>query len=595
MPSLSYNAFTPWANYHLTISPPGQLQDFPQIRIEETARVHCTDLAGLPAPVRFASTAKVLQCHLTHVIDTMGAKKADPLNSISSPYAAGIVGRGWSFAPLIGTPVSQLECDGLVGCSMVESSYLHPKCTIPADSIALVSGGTRLRELVTWAAKQHDRTIPTSGTHLGPTIAGGFGTASHGSRLGYGGLQNAILGIHLITGPKSSVWIERASRPILKKKTVTAMNAKVVRNDAMFEDALIHLGAMGIVNGVAVELVPNTAYGLLKSDDPVSTNWMHQIRDGQFRAVARELGFDAEPSFYEATINPHDPFGPNALHVMYFPSPGATIAPPGITTGLFRASDAVASFSTYLSQTLLSQASMSSLTAGNEQDQSKQDCKMFEVPQIFEYYRHLGEFSPGREPFKPYKDEPLTFDWSGLHSDEITGGIPGALYNASFAVQRSDAALAIPLICEAVKSLPPTFLFTLRFVSNPAGTLAFTRFEENMVIEIDGLSPLYWKLQERNFPDMQPCLEELAPVLATGAMLVRQALDKACVGYSMHWAKLGALDSKKVERDFGPSAETDSPLSRWRRTRWSLLSSEGEKIFWNEAVIQYGLIGRPIF
>ena len=77
--------------------------------------------------------------------------------------------------------------------------------------------------------------------------------------------------------------------------------------------------------------------------------------------------------------------------------------------------------------------------------------------------------------------------WEDIHDDVITGGSAGALYNASYAVDRRQIDKVIPLICKAVEHIPATFIFTMRFVSQPAGTLAFTRFAETVVIEIDGI------------------------------------------------------------------------------------------------------------
>ena len=69
-----------------------------------------------------------------------------------------------------------------------------------------------------------------------------------------------------------------------------------------------------------------------------------------------------------------------------------------------------------------------------------------------------------------------------------------------------------------------------------------------------------------------------------GALRIRKALDGAGVEYGMHWAKLGQLDATKVAADFG------SGISRWRRTRDQLLSTQMRQICWNTALVQYGLV-----
>jgi hypothetical protein len=141
--------------------------------------------------------------------------------------------------------------------------------------------------------------------------------------------------------------------------------------------------------------------------------------------------------------------------------------------------------------------------------------------------------------------------------------------------------------------LSPTFIFTARFVTNAAGTLAFTRFAETAVIEIDGASPWILKFLAKRYDDFAPIARELETVVRNGAMLVRHVLDAKGIEYSMHWAKLGELDAAKIECDFGPFDDAHSPLARWRMTREKLLSPAMRNIFWNEALVNYGLVTRP--
>lgn len=610
MTTIAYDANTPWANFHLTTYEPGKLADYPQIRVEESGRVHCSDLAALPGIVRFSSTLEILQKHVQHVANRIEVQKAAKVNPLKAPYAAGLIGRGWSFSPLIGNKHSQLHLDGLSGCSRARQSDIHPQCPVPVDRIALVSGGTRLAEIVDWAMRD-GLTIPTSGSHLGPTIAGSFGTASHGSRIGYGGVQNSILGIHLITGGNSAVWIERATRPILSDHLFAENNAefsgtRLIRNDERFEDALIHLGGMGIVNGVAMELTENGLFGLLRQAKPLSEDWMQMVAQGDFQGLADYLDYDATPAFYEVTIDPQNHPASDALHTMYFEAPeGASGG--GVTAELINASEAILQFVDTLPQGVQWKDVKSSPLWG-PQLASEPGLGTFETlatsnetgnPQAnttaFVEYRRLGRFDIQRVPFSAAAGEPSHYFWRDLHQGEITSGQPGALYNASFAINAEQVPLAITAICEATKNLPPTFVFTLRFVTNPEGTLAFTRFPLTAVIEIDGVSPLYWKWQEMDYPDGKPLFDTLANTLSMGALLVRSALSAVGINYSMHWAKLGMLNPEKVEADYGPSDDPQSPLSRWRRTRSELLGREGEALFWNDALVQYGLVERPKF
>ncbi len=566
MPSISQNFRAKWINYHLTCEgrylAPGQSDINGTIR--ETAQIHCADISNLDGPRQFASTASILQKFVKKHLEDRPLPGG---GKIPAAEACVSIGRGWSFSKLVGARDLQIDLTGLAGINPVVNAQLDENCPIDSKYIALTSGGTRLRELVEWA-RTDNKSIMTSGTHLGLTVAGGFGTGSHGSRLEYGGIQNMILGMHIVTGPEpnDSVWIERADRSILNDATIASFAGQpAIRDNDVFEDALIHLGGMGIVNGVAMELVEDAGYSPRIVERPVDVDWLKALEGGKYTEIAAQLGQDGKPVFYEMTI---DPFGWNstkAIHLLYMPS-GEPIDKVAFQHSV-SVPDALALASTQISHTFLSEALMQ---IRNHADPAE----MRPPPKpLFELYRDI---MVGSDIFTHTPDH---VSWADLHQDEITGGLPGSLYNASFAINRSDLSRAIPPICAAVLGFPPTFLYTVRFVSNPSGTMAFTRFPETAVIEIDGLSD--------KVPG-QPA--EIGKIIVAGAKLLRGALDKENIDYSMHWAKLGGLDANKVINDFGPINDNKSKLARWRATRELLLEPRMRNFFWNDALVEYGLV-----
>lgn len=604
MTSISYDSMAAWSNYHLTIGQTSPTNPVPSMTIESLGRVYASDLDGLPGLQRFAATGAIMFEHLA----ALGRRLNNPPPGNPGPFAAGMVGRGWSFSPLIGTPVSQLQCDGLSGSGQLDKRAWDKRCRVPAHNIALTSGGTRLRELVQWA-ERFDLTIATSGTHLGPTIAGGAATASHGSRLGVGGLQNLVLGMHLIVGEKEHVWIQRKSRPVLNKTGHKALKIKgatlqVVSDDQMFEDALVHLGGMGIVNGMAIALVANQTFALMQRREKITEEWLKDIADGKFNKIARRLKCKAKPEFYELTINPHAPFDDDATHMMYFKRTAASLLPPG-DANVLRPSDAIGQLGAWLAHypSTLPQAKQ-------KLDDDKQPLKdpdpavvqtlkmlLKDHDSVFSYYRAEGKFEPNLKVFDPNDLKLKGYYWSGLHSDEITGDTPGALYNASYAIPLEYVPAAVSAICKAVEHLEPSFVFSLRFLKNAAGTLAFTRFTDCAVIEIDGLSPFICQLASLRLPPNTPnidvirrALETLSKTLPAGSLAVRKALEAAGIKYSMHWAKLGGLDKAKVYADFGNPAERDSLIRRWRATRSKLLPTSSQELFWNDHLVDLGLL-----
>ncbi len=580
MPSISTNMMSLWRNYHLTekgryvprlpSDPDAAVilsqSRYPDGTVRDQAAINCSDLAGETGPAMFAATAAVLQLYVAEVL-----KRSDDPFAKRPAVDLVPIGRGWSFSPLIGGIDTQIDLTGLSGFALASRKHMAKAARYPASRTAFVLGGTRLRELLNWAQRQKRQqlSIKTSGTHLGLTIAGAIATGSHGSRLGFGGIQDMITGLHLVTGPDRSVWIERKSRPVLDDATIASFsNQPPIRDDDVFADALVHLGGMGLVNGVTVELVRDAGYDLDIKLQSVDRGWLNDMAAGRWRKIARALGYGGTPVFYELTINPFSWDSSLAAHTLYRISQTASFNPNVVP--------APRSFADLSGEIITGYAQ----AVGEPALMAADPCQVPE-PNVFELYlMNLQKSTAYREP-------PRNARWNQIHLDEITGGYPGALYNASFAVKREEIAEIIPLLCVAVAGLTPTFLFTLRFVSNASGTLAFTRFPETCVIEIDGFS--------RNAPIFGPCYGD---AIAEGARRMRACLggenaEERNFDYSMHWGKLGNLGQDKVWADFGAPGTPGSRIDRWRKTRERLLTTDFADVLWNKALVDYGLIDQP--
>ena len=127
--------------------------------------------------------------------------------------------------------------------------------------------------------------LPTSGASNGQTIAGALSTGTHGSAVAFGAIQDCVVAVHVATGPDTTVWIERASRPILADDMIARFGATIIRDDSVFNAALVSFGCFGIILGVAIEPVP--AYFLHAWRQPIaltSAVWQ-AIRDLDFAAL----------------------------------------------------------------------------------------------------------------------------------------------------------------------------------------------------------------------------------------------------------------------------------------------------------------------
>ena len=453
------------------------------------------------------------------------------------------IGSGWSFTDLVaGTDVLLGLRVGDGGpCS--DQGLVWPvapgQCRIAEpERLAMVWGGTRIGQL-NRALAARGRSLRTSGSHDGQTLAGAIGTGVHGGAHAQGGIQNHVRGLHIVAGPGRSWWLERRSDPVIADGLAVQLGARLLRDDRLFDAALVHLGGMGLINAVLIDTVPLFICDVLAALAPITPDWLALLAAGDWCALARAAGHDDDPYFMEVTIDPAEPFRQPAMHTLYFnraDDPGCGCALDDLLlndplNGLGQAPPA---------EKLAAATPAPAPALGPDIDVAALLRAQFKPARPGERWGTWGELNGPHQPLAP-------------------------LYNAAFAVPRARVAEAVQAALAAVAGLPRHFVFTLRAVDGAAGTLAFTRFAETVVINLDGLGT------------------SLSPVGPMAAAAVRAALEGAGIPYGLHWGKLGGIDAAKVAADFGPAR------GAWRSARHRLLGPAMRQIITNPALAAWGL------
>ena len=473
--------------------------------------------------------------------------------AISNDYGIGVLGSAWSLSDLIGMERFQLTTDLLSAMAMLRAEDMHCDSAIDPGTCALVGGGAKLCQLSDFA-EARGLSLKTCGSYLGQSVAGSVATSINGSALGYGGFQNQIRGLHFIAGDNRSVWVERESDPALSNDAAQVFASEVIRDDAIFDGCLVHLGGMGIVNAVAFQLVPRAHYAAIRKRQPVDQTWLDSIGCGDFKAIARRLGHDEQPAYYEVQIDPFDCFGSSALHTLYFrlecPDPDAG------PVEVYRSLDGItAAFVEAQRATKLES------NAGGPPLPSD----------VFAYYS-LKYF------VETNGDEPEgASTWGQLHAKPPPAELQGVIYTSAFALDRDGFAEALARCCAAVQAslqqpdAKRHLLYTLRFVSGASGSMAFTKYDETVVIDMEGLMPSPWsKLQAE----------------ATVSALCAEP----AISFCPHWGKLQAPTAALIEREFGPSCDPESAVGRWRQARNAIVSAKAQDVIWNKALRNWGLV-----
>jgi hypothetical protein len=513
----------------------------------QTATV--TDHRGLSADVGAASFAR-FGAQATAIKGLLADLKV-----AARPLA--IQGSSWSFSRII-TPESAqgawLETDEAGDLLVVGPADLASP-SAPMPHLVMASGGAKLIALNAFA-EAHGMSLRTSGSYCGQSVAGAIGSGVHGSVMSYGAIQNHVRGLLMVVSPTEAVWIEPGPHPILSDAAVAQMADRRVNDPELFGAALVHIGAMGVVVAALLELAPYYEIEVFRMMQALDDNAIAQLSAGEWRAFVGDLGLDRDPLFIEVILNPFMPTSP--LRMM----PGAQ----ALITIYFMAPEPLVESSV--------KGWIPDQLRGGLDDILKLIARAIaDHPDLLPTWTVAAlaaeEFAKEVTPHGPLPPA----SWGTVHGAFIPHTIMGAtppLHNDSFAFPRERLAQALSLAHHAfVQSGGGHLVWTLRFVAQSAGTMAFTRFADTVVINMDGIR---------------------SDATNTAVAAIRQALDDNAVPYAQHWGKMGVMTPALIERQFGPSTDPATPLARWRAARAALVSDPAMRaIFANAAVCAWGL------
>lgn len=367
--------------------------------------------------------------------------------------------------------------------------------------------------------------LKTCGASDGQTMAGAIATGTHGSRFRFGAMPDYVVGMHLITGPDRAIWLERASRPVLSDGLIAALGAQPVRDDTLFNAALVSFGSFGIIHGLMIETDP--LYLLEVS------RWRAAI-DERLKGVMRTLDFTGldmpdkskEPFHFEVVINPHDT-GRGAYVTAMYDRPYRNDYPrPPVSPGGLGPGDDVLGVMGKISDRL-----------------PKLVGKLVNLVVPSEYPLYKKVLGTPAEVFFS------NTDFQKAMSAEI--GI--ALEDAARVL---DLLLATP----EVKDYPGLLAF--RWVKGSKAPLAFTRFATTCTIEL----PAAFADRTMNYYNA-----------------VWQALERANIPYTLHWGQLNNFTPERVRRMYGAAVD------EWVASRNRLLDPQARAVFSSPFLRQCGL------
>lgn len=408
------------------------------------------------------------------------------------------LGGNWSLSPITATNGIILNTKLLNIIFPIGASNKHAEFAGDTDNLFLAQCGAAVWELSAFL-HQRGRSLPASGASNGQTIAGAIATGTHGAGISFGAHQEAVVGLHIITGPDTSIWLERASVPVMADSFAAMLNATVVRDDNAFNAAVVSFGAFGFIHGVMIQAEPEYLLESYLRRVPFDDAFKKQVTKLDF--IYDKLPYkDEVPFHFGALINPYDIDNGVYMTVMYKrpyrtdytpPKPNGEGIGPGDDAPCFmgKLSDVIPASVPLLANTVIGK----SLT-----------------------------------PFEQ-KEGTLAETFSNTL-------LRGKVASAAVGFSPEHTAKVMDMLMTLNKSAGPFVgVFAFRFVKSSKATMAFTRFAPvTCVLELDGVQS-------------KGTLKFYEAVWA--------AMDKEGIPYTFHWGKMNTLTADKLKQMYGTSLD----------------------------------------
>jgi hypothetical protein len=444
------------------------------------------------------------------------------------------IGSGWALSKINITDGLLVNTKLLNGCYDIGERYFEG--SYPAADrrcVVLAQAGMQIAELNAFLELaprdvSQKRAIKAAGIGNGQTVAGAVSGNTHGSQLNFGAMPDFVVGLHLATGRGRTLWIEKASKPVLTKEFAERIGAELIRDDDVFNAAVVSFGTFGILAAVAVETAP-----IYQLAFPAIVDVSHEDLKAQLRGFASPD--PAEVYHYEFIFDPQR----RKQMAMVASAPKVPFEPGHPTPKprwIIRDKLGYAPGDTVLNLAWLLRLLPPSLVTKIE----------------FGQYRKYALLNQVR-------------------------GTPGQLYTSSiyylegytesaFAVAIADAPATIDIVSQVARDIRLPSISQVRLVRASEATLGFTQHEPRTAVFEVG------QINDDKFPKFEAGLDE--------------AFRAAAIRYTMHWSKNSGIDPTKLEYMYGADR-----IASWKSARRTVFGGDDAlmRTFASDAMVQAGL------
>jgi FAD/FMN-containing dehydrogenase len=418
------------------------------------------------------------------------------------------IGSGWALSQINITDGWLVNTKLLNGCYDIAERHFEDDYPPPdRPGVVLAQAGLQIAELNAYLelTRPHDRrALKAAGIGNGQTLAGAVSGNTHGSQITYGAMPDFVVGLHIATGRGRTLWLERASKPVLTADFAAALNADLVRDDELFDAAVVSFGTCGIIAAMAVETEP-----IYQLQFPPVGDLPHD----ELKAKLRRLSTDTGGLYHYEFI--FDPFSRKQL----------------------------------------------AMDAGAERVEFRPGIP---TPQPRWIVRDKHGYAPGVRILAPLapllRVLPVGFVTSLQFKQyrrrallNNVRGTPGQLYTSSiyylegytesaFAVSIDDAPETIDVVSAVARGLKLPSISQVRLVHPTRATLGFTHHAPKTAVFEVGL------INDERFPEFERRLDA--------------AFRQAGIRYTLHWSKNSGIDPDKLAYMYG-----EERIASFRRAR----------------------------
>jgi FAD/FMN-containing dehydrogenase len=444
------------------------------------------------------------------------------------------IGSGWALSDINITDGWLVNTKLLNGCYDIGDKYFdgaYPAADRP--HVVLAQGGMQIAELNAYlelipqeVAKK--RALKAAGIGNGQTIAGAVAGNTHGSQINFGAMPDFVVGLHIATGSGRTLWIEKASKPALNHDFATNIGADLIRDDDIFNAAVVSFGTFGIIAAVALEAAP-----IYQLAFPA----IAEIHHDALKTKLAGLG-NADPAdlyHYEFIFDPHS----RKQMAMEAAAPRVPFQP-GIPTPkprwIIRDKNGYA--------------------------------PGINILRVVGLFRFLPPRIITGIQLKQYRKLALLND---------VRGTPGQIYTSSiyylegytesaFGVSVRDAPEMIDVFSEVAREMRLPSISQVRLVHRSEATLGFTQHEPKTAVFEVGL------INDDTFPELESRMDA--------------ALRKAGIRYTMHWSKNAGIDPEKLDYMYGAAK-----IASWKAARQAVFGNDATlmRMFETDAMLRAGL------